>query len=165
MSKKLKSIIVSILTIIMCTFTLSALFTYLKSINTGNVNLNSPSIEVLDSSNKAINNTLSWLNEDDEVVTTFNSSEKYHLDTLTIKNTSNSDISLEYSLTSSNIDNLDDYLTLKVESSNNTLLPNSSTKIKVYVSIKEDIDNSYQGTSINDLKFNISSKEDITLAS
>lgn len=160
MKVKMKSIIVSIITIITCSLIVSAIFTYITKLDTGNVKINSPTIEIVDNDQKSISK-LSWKNSLDEVVEVFNTNETYHLDTFYITNTSDTNIYLEFSISSSNIDNLDEYLVLTV-SGGGFLIKGGTSEINVSITLKEGIDNSLQGTSIEDLTINISSKEDFS---
>lgn len=158
MKKQIHAIIVSLLTIIFSTFVLLALFSYLSKIN---VELSSPSIEIYNEDNVVIDN-LKWKNNYNQEVSVFSSNEEYHLDSFVVKNTGNSNINLSFTISSSNIDNLDDYLTLRVEGGTGVLVPDSSKTITIYITIKDGISNDYQGTSINDLTINITSTEDVS---
>lgn len=160
MNKKLVTIVSTLLSIIIITICVYAYFTYVYKLNTGNININSPTIEVLDNTSKSITE-IKWLDEFNEEVSTFNSNSTYHTNKVIIKNTSNSYIELEFSLSSSNIENIGDYLTLTYSGieADGYIGTGMSVELIFYVTIKDDVDNDFGGKEIQDLSIVITSKE------
>lgn len=165
--KNFRSIVAGIIATILAAVVVSALFSLLTSYSTGNVDINTPTIKVTYLDGTSIDNNLIWHDDFGEEVSTFNSvADYYYIDTLTITNTSDTEIIVDIYLTVDNKDiDLDNYLDLTVlaHDTNKTfsgiISKGSSKSIDIQVKLKDDVSNDIQGTTLTNLTINFKSTE------
>lgn len=147
--------LLAISVIILCTFSIGAIFKYLASLKTNNLKIAEVKLDVLDANSTSINgNTLTWKDSNNIEVSQIQEGETYHIDSFNVKNTGSVPIEYSVSLSGDNqtiLDNLDIVIT-----PNSTYLePDGLSIINISLSISDNASNDIQGLTLSDININI----------
>lgn len=147
--------LLAISVIILCTFSIGAIFKYLASLKTNNLKIAEVKLDVLDANSTSINgNTLTWKDSNNIEVSQIQEGETYHIDSFNVKNTGSVPIEYSVSLSGDNqtiLDNLDIVIT-----PNSTYLePDGLSIVNISLSISDNASNDIQGLTLSDININI----------